>query len=91
MEKADVYLDSEDALTTLVGEHRYGVIIGDPLYRDLVVPFWECRFVAFPHVALSSRLYWDNDSDYVGEAGLTLLREGILNDLNSIRVTGRAA
>jgi len=82
----DRYLDGEDDLTAMVKEHQYDVIIGDPLYRDLVVPFWEGRYIAFPHVALSSRIYWDSDFDYIDEAGLTLFREGILNEPNGISV-----
>ena len=75
MEESDVYLDCEDALTTLTTEHQYDVIVGDPLYRDLVALNREGRFIMFPHIALSSRLYWGNDFDYIGEAALTLLRD----------------
>ena len=70
-----MYLDCEDTLTTLTNEHQYDVIVGDPLYRDLVALNRKSRFVMFPHIALSSRLYWDNDFGYIGEAALTLLRD----------------
>ncbi|MCL0080197.1 hypothetical protein M1O19_02570 [Dehalococcoidia bacterium] len=79
MEKADAYLNGEDALSALVSERQYDIIVGDPLYRDLVTPFGGDCFVAFPHIALSSRLYWDSDCDYIGEAGFELVREGIVN------------
>ena len=77
MEKADMYLNDEDALSALVNEHQYHLIIGDPLYRALVTPLGDECFVPFPHTALSSRLYWDSNCDYIGEAGFTLVREGI--------------
>lgn len=75
IEGSDVYLDCEDTLTTLTNEHQYDVIVGDPLYRDLVALNRKSRFIMFPHIALSSRLYWDNDFDYIGEAALTLFRD----------------
>lgn len=89
LKEIDRYLDGEDDLTALVKEHQYDVIIGDPLYRDLVAPFWEGCYVAFPHVALSGRLYWNSGFDCIGEAGLTLLREGILSESSGISVAER--
>lgn len=69
-EEDDMHLDCEDALTALTGKNQYDVIIGDPLYRPLAAQSEKSHFVAFPHAALSSRLYWDDNFDYIGEAGL---------------------
>ncbi len=81
LEEGDMYLDCEDALTALTSEHQYDIVVGDPLYRDLVTLAGESRFVAFPHIALSSRLHWDSEFEYIGEAGLVLLRGEILSDV----------
>lgn len=77
LEEGDVSLDSEDALTALTRQIHYDLVIGDPLYRDLVATSGESRFVSFPHIAVSSRLSWDSDFDYLGEAGAFRLRDGV--------------
>ncbi|MGD9116553.1 MAG: nitrogenase component 1 [Dehalococcoidia bacterium] len=82
LEEGDRVLGEEAELTSLATEQPYDIIIGDPLYHDLIAPYREGRYVALPHIAVSSRLYWDDDFDYIGEAGLNLLQQGILNSLN---------
>ena len=69
LEEGDMYLDCEDALTDFTSEHQYDVIVGDPLYSDLIASLRNSRFIAFPHIAVSSRLHWDSDLDYIGEEG----------------------
>jgi nitrogenase molybdenum-cofactor synthesis protein NifE len=66
----DVFLSCEDALADLLRKNSYELIVGDPLYQELLESSDHCRFVAFPHIAVSSRIYWDKLSDYIGEAGL---------------------
>ncbi len=70
MEKGDAGLSCEDALADLTRNHSYDVVVGDPLYRDLIEPSTHCRFIDFPHIAVSSRIYWDKELDYFGEEGL---------------------
>jgi nitrogenase molybdenum-cofactor synthesis protein NifE len=70
LEDGDVRLSCEDALTDLTRNHPYDVIVGDPLYRDLIASQTHCRFIDFPHIAVSSRIYWDKEFDYFGEDGL---------------------
>ena len=67
LEQGDVFLEGEDALSNLVEKHHFDVVIGDPLYRSLIEPPKNSRFVSFPHIAVSSRLHWDSDFDYIGE------------------------
>lgn len=76
-EKNDCHFDNEDDFPTLVQEHNYDIIIGDPLYYELIEQFWKGRYVDIPHVALSSRLYWDYDRDYIGKVGLAFLQDKI--------------
>jgi hypothetical protein len=76
-ERSDVHLEGEDDLTALAVQNHYELIIGDPLYQELVPSSLETRMVDFPHVALSSRLHWDRKVDFVGEAGAELLERAI--------------
>jgi nitrogenase molybdenum-cofactor synthesis protein NifE len=57
-------------LSDLICENHYDLIVGDPLYQDLIAPEADCRFIPFPHIAVSSRILWDKSFDYIGEAGL---------------------
>jgi nitrogenase molybdenum-cofactor synthesis protein NifE len=70
MEEGDICFDCEERLTAVTSKHQYDVVVGDPLYRDLVTPSRKCHFVEFPHIALSSRLFWDGDFDYIGMEGI---------------------
>lgn len=81
MKKGDMLLNCESALSALTTEHHYDIIVGDPLYHELVELNRESRFVMFPHIALSSRLYWDSGFDYIGEAAITLFQNADLKKL----------
>ncbi len=67
-EKGDIFLEHEDDLTLLVKKHHYDFIVGDPLYKELL-PASRSSFIKIPHAAVSSRLYWDNELDYIGYEG----------------------
>jgi nitrogenase molybdenum-cofactor synthesis protein NifE len=69
MEDGDIYLDGEDALADLSSEHQYDIIVADPLYHDLISRSANSYFISFPHIALSSRLHWDSQLDYIGAGG----------------------
>lgn len=66
-EADDKYLKEEDSLNLLVEKGNFNLIIGDPLYKDLLSDDLKQRYINLPHVAVSSRLYWDNEINYVGE------------------------
>ncbi len=72
-EKGDVQLEQEADLLVLSKEGNYDLVVGDPLYRNLLNMKKGSRYVDFPHIALSSRLYWDRPINFVGEAGYKLL------------------
>jgi nitrogenase molybdenum-cofactor synthesis protein NifE len=69
MEEDDIGLECEETLTAITRKHQYDIIVGDPLYRDLVAPSRMCHFIGLPHIALSSRLFWDSDFDCIGMEG----------------------
>ncbi len=74
LKEGDVRLKDEDSLRALVGERQYDLVVGDPLFRDLVVASPKTRFASLPHLAVSGQLHWDADVDYLDEAGLAMLR-----------------
>lgn len=49
-------LHTEDAIRTEVRKD-YDIILGDPLYRELLPQNYSCIFIERPHRALSGRLY----------------------------------
>lgn len=81
MEQGDILLEGEIALTNLAREHHFDVIIGDPLFKSLLDPSENSHFVSFPHIAVSSRLYWENDLDFIGEEGLYYFKEKIFDSV----------
>ncbi len=72
--EGDVALVEECDLSKLTQTKDFDMIIGDPLYRDLVKGSKTCRFLPVPHIALSSRLYWDNEFSLIGENGAQMLQ-----------------
>ncbi|MGD9160454.1 MAG: nitrogenase component 1 [Desulfobacteraceae bacterium] len=68
-EQNDSCLTEESDLTDLIDKHHYDVVVGDPLYSDLTASSGNSRFIAFPHFAVSSRIHWDSDIDYIGKEG----------------------
>ncbi len=75
-EKGDIFLGHENDLTILVKKHHYDFIVGDPLYKELLSAGGH-SFIEIPHVAVSSRLYWDNDLDYIGYEGTEFFKQAI--------------
>lgn len=75
--QGDVLLVEERDLSALTQRGNFDVIIGDPLYRELVVGAKPYRFIAVPHIALSSRLYWEHEFSLIGEKGAQMLQEAL--------------
>ncbi|MCT4566451.1 MAG: nitrogenase component 1 [Maledivibacter sp.] len=69
MELDDVHLKEEDSLGMLVDEDNYNMIVGDPLYKDLLRDNTKYTYIELPHIALSSRLYWDKEIEYISDNG----------------------
>lgn len=57
--KGDSNITSEGRLIELIDSGKYTTIVGDPLLEDLLAEDDKMNIVKVPHVALSSKLYWD--------------------------------
>lgn len=77
-EENDKKLILETDLTEyLVKNEKYDVIVGDPLYFSLL-PYKPKKLIALPHIAVSSRAFWDKSPNIFGEKG-SLYFDEILN------------
>ena len=63
----DMAIESELHLIKVLKEDYYDMVIGDPLFKQLLPSYSKAEFVELPHVAVSSRLYWDNSPRIMGE------------------------
>ncbi len=55
----------------------YGSVFGDPLYRGLMKG--GGNYVEVPHVAVSSKLYWNDPSPILGDGLIHLLKGAVLS------------
>lgn len=65
--QGDIHIESELQLIKLLKADTYDVIIGDPLFKQLIPSYSKAEFIELPHVAVSSRLYWHNSPRIMGE------------------------
>lgn len=75
LQEGDIYLKQENDLKTLTAKQNYDFVVADPLYEELLADESKSKFIKFPHVALSSRLYWDDNFTYIGTDGLDFLQK----------------
>jgi hypothetical protein len=73
----DLFLEEERDLLLLDRREKFDVVIGDPLYQGLLAEKNARLFVPVPHIALSSRLYWDYEYSLIGENGLRMLQQAL--------------
>jgi hypothetical protein len=66
----------EDELAARIRSGAYDRVIGDGLCRLFDTEPPHCRFVAVPHVAVSSRLSWESSVCPFGEHLLAYLEDG---------------
>jgi hypothetical protein len=64
-EEADRNPASEAEFAALL-RGDFDIIIADPLFKDLLKPGSDAAFIDFPHVAVSSKLYWDRYAQLTG-------------------------
>ncbi len=57
--EGDKNITSEEKLIELIDSGNYTTLVGDPLFEDLIEKDSKIKLVTLPHVALSSKLYWD--------------------------------
>ena len=65
-------VESEKALREIMNSGHYRTIIGDPLYRNLLRK--PLNFVPLPHVAVSSKIYWHQETVWAGEKIIKILK-----------------
>lgn len=69
MDENDRKLVWETDLTELLSERtEYDMIIGDPLYFSLL-PYKPEQLISLPHIAVSSRAFWNKSANLFGEKG----------------------
>ena len=76
--KEDIDIESELHLIKVLKEDRYDVVIGDPLFKQLLPSYSKAEFIELPHVAVSSRLYWDNSPRVMGEYIDEVMKNSVL-------------
>lgn len=74
----DMAIESELHLIKVLKEDYYDMIIGDPLFKQLLPSTSKAEFVELPHVAVSSRLYWDNSPRIMGEYMNEVMKDSFL-------------
>ncbi|WP_207264682.1 nitrogenase component 1 [Desulfovibrio sp. Huiquan2017] len=70
--------DGEAEIAALMNDPSVDLIVADPCYRPLTNG--SAVFVDLPHVAMSARIHWDMDYDYIGEPGYDYLASHLLDD-----------
>lgn len=75
MEEKDEFLDSENALQALLEKENYQQYIGDPLFKRFISSENKDKYIEIPHLAVSSRIYWDHEILYTGEKGLEIIEK----------------
>ena len=65
--KSDFVIDNENLLIKKLKEDKYHYVIGDPLIRELLVEDSKAKFIDFAHVAVSSKIHWDDSPDIIGD------------------------
>jgi hypothetical protein len=65
-EAGDLNPGSEAEFAALLNR-GFDVIVADPLFKDLLKPGFNARFIDFPHVAVSSKLYWNRYAEITGD------------------------
>lgn len=75
-EPGDLDLNLECELMRELNSGKYAAVIGDPELRR-VLRRDDVRLLPLPHVAVSSKLHWDEYPAYLGDELSTLLREAL--------------
>lgn len=71
----DRHVENEDTMRSLINHEGYDVIIGDYLLKELMEEGNKSLFIKMPHVAISSRLYWNKKLGYIDVEGNILFQE----------------
>ncbi len=68
-EYGDIPLFDESDVIKLFLSEKYDVVIADPLFEELIPneKREHTKFVKFPHIAVSSKIYWDSVPRFIEE------------------------
>jgi len=72
-EKQDFIIENESYLIKKFREDNYEFIIGDPIIKQLLPDESKTKFIEIPHVAVSSKICWDNSVDIIGNGVYEIL------------------
>lgn len=68
----DIHLNSENDLVNIISSGSFDVVIGDPLIQPLIS---DIKLIPFPHIAISSRIFWNDPFHYIGIEGFQYLKK----------------
>lgn len=74
----DLDTDDEERIRELMNEPGVDLVVADPCYRPLLKG--AAAFVPLPHTAMSARIHWDMEYDYVADKGYEYLASQLLGD-----------
>lgn len=57
--KGDINIKDETELRKILNSGQYKTVIGDPMLKQLIKKGQKIRFYDLPHVAVSSKVHWD--------------------------------
>ena len=75
--ETDFRIENESYLIKKFRENKYDYIIGDPLLKELLPHESKAKFIDLAHVAVSSKIHWDNTPDVMGHKIYDLLNRYI--------------
>ena len=78
--EGDKNITSEEKLIELIDSGNYTTLVGDPLFEDLLAEDSRVKHVTLPHVALSSKLYWDKMPRLLTEEMNALMEEILVKE-----------
>ncbi|MFQ9151847.1 MAG: hypothetical protein ACLR6B_10480 [Blautia sp.] len=68
----DIHLPDEYNAILEINSGKYQTILADPEFEKLIRRD-DVRLVSLPHLAVSSKLHWDEYPDYLGEDVLKII------------------
>ncbi len=77
MQENDIVVKNEKELRTLLNGGEYQKVIADPLVEQLITKESKnkgIQFIAMPHVAVSSKIYWNEPVRFLSEEFIKFIR-----------------
>lgn len=71
----DIIIQDETMLRKLLNSGQYHTIIGDPMLKALFQQETKIKFYELPHVAVSSKVHWNNYKRFLSETMIEWLDE----------------